>query len=127
MKMTGKIEGLSKTLVKLKVLEKSIRADLKKDVYKAGTIVQARAKENINGEHGHTRHVKTGNLRRGILVRASWSSLYQIVAIIGTDVPYAPKVEALPDGGFLYPALVEVGGDALKYLKKQVGVTLKKW
>jgi len=56
-------------------------------------MVQNRAKENISGEHGHIRHIQTGNLRRNIKSKVGWASTFELIGIIGTDVPYAAAVE----------------------------------
>lgn len=125
MRMDFKIEGIEPTMVKLKMLEPEVRKAIDQGMGRACSIIEARAKENISGMHGHTRHVRTGTLRRSIQSRVGWASMYEIVGAIGTDVPYAPYVEALPDGGFLYPALIEVGTKALSYLKDQMALAIK--
>jgi len=125
MRLDFSILGVDKAVAKLKILEKDVRKDSEKAMYRAATIVERRAHENISGMHGHKRHVKTGNLRRNIKSKSKWTGSYDIDGIIGTDVPYAPYVEALPDGGFLYPALREVGKEALEYFHNQLVKIIK--
>ena len=120
-----KIEGLEDAEVKLRLLDQKVRKSAEVNMKVACFIVQRRAKENISGQHGHTRHVLTGNLRRNIKSKVAWSGFAQIDGIIGTDVPYAPYVEALPDGGFLYPALMEVGKAALDFFQMAMVASIK--
>jgi hypothetical protein len=120
MNLDIKIEGLEEAQVKFRLLDQAVRTNGEKAMMQACMIVQRRAKENISGDHGHTRHVKTGNLRRNIKSKAGWTGLGQIDGVIGTDVPYAPYVEALPDGGYLFPALMEVGKDALDFFNRAI-------
>lgn len=115
MNIDVKIEGMDEVQIKLRLLDQTVRKNGEKAMNVACMIIQRRAKENISGEHGHTRHIKTGNLRRNIKFKSEWKSFAEIDGVIGTDVPYAPYVEALPDGGFLFPALMEVGKYALEF------------
>jgi len=125
MRVDISIEGVSKTVMKFKLLNEAVRGMALDGMKRSGNIIEARAKENISGMHGHGRHVKTGNLRRSIQTKAGWKGFAEVVAVIGTDVPYAPHIEALPDGGFLYPALMEVGKQALGYFKAQLVLAVK--
>jgi hypothetical protein len=109
------ISGMKELDVKLELLKQRVRERAEIAMAKASTIVQRRAKENISGMNGHTRHVLTGNLRRNIKVKSGFVSTFGLEGVIGTDVPYAPYVESLPDGGYLYPALKEVGLQALNF------------
>lgn len=127
MRLDINISGMEKLFLRLKLLDETVSGAVKIAMYQSATIVQKRAQENISGMHGHTRHVKTGNLMRSIQSQAGWTNnaKTEIVGIIGTDVPYAPYVEALPDGGFLYPALMEVGREAMAYFKAQLALVIK--
>jgi hypothetical protein len=124
MNLAIKIEGLPEAEVKFRLLNETVRRAALIGMKQATMIVQRRAKENISGEHGHTRHVKTGNLRRNIKTKAGWTGTYTIDGVIGTDVPYAPYVESLPDGGFLYPALMEVGTAAHEFFNRVLVLAL---
>jgi len=126
MNLIQNIEGVNKTALKLALLSNVIRINAVKSMKKATFIVSNRAKENISGMHGHVRHIKTGNLRRNIKTKVGWTGLYELEGLIGTDVPYAPHIEALPDGGFLWPALMEVGKEALDYFNEQIVDTINK-
>lgn len=120
MKLTAEILGISEAVLKFKLLQDHTRNDVKRGVARGATKVATRAKENISGQHGHTKHVVTGNLRRSIQTKVGWVSSFEVVGVIGTDVPYAPDVEALPDGGFLYPAILEVGEGVYKYVQEEI-------
>jgi len=120
MKNNFKVTGVKETIAKLNLIEQDVRSRGQEVMFKAGTIVQARAQENIDGQHGHDRHRVTGNLFRNIKTKAGWASLNELVAVVGTDVGYAPYVEALADGGYLYPALLETASRVLLYLKNEL-------
>jgi len=125
MNLTSEITGVPKTIIKLKLLSEVVRAESIMAMKRGAIMVQNRAKENISGENGHTRHIKTGNLRRNIKSKVGWASTFELVGIIGTDVDYAPYIEALPDGGFLYPALVEVGDQVVSMVRDDIGKVIK--
>jgi hypothetical protein len=82
-----------------------VQSSVGRSLFRGGLLVQARAKEIIT-EKGH---VKTGNLRRSINTQLTRSGPGgdRISAEVGTFVEYAPNVEALPDGGYLFPASEE--------------------
>jgi hypothetical protein len=68
-----------------------------------GWLIAARAKEIIT-EKGH---IVTGNLRRSITAQIGATSDDRLEVEVGTWLFYAPFVEALPDGGYLFPASEE--------------------
>lgn len=70
-------------------------------------------------------HWVTGNLARSLHVRTEDVSLDEIDVIIGSDAPYAPAIESLPDGGFLAPALKSEGNKARKHAMEQVKRAIK--
>jgi hypothetical protein len=82
---------------------KQIQSNMPRVMMNAGQIIEARAKEIIT-EKGH---IVTGNLRRSINTQLGEVSATRIEVLVGTWVEYAPFVEALPDGGFLFPAAIE--------------------
>ena len=125
MNLLSEITGVSGTVIKIKLLSEIVRAETMVSMKKGCLMVQNRAKENISGEHGHIRHIQTGNLRRNIKSKVGWTSTFELIGIIGTDVPYAPYIESLPDGGFLYPALTEVGKEVVGIVRKDIGDVIK--
>ena len=125
MKFDAEFIGMKKFVGRLNALDNRVRKNSLRGMKGATAIIQKRAMENISGEFGHTRHVQTGNLRRRILTKEVWASLTELVGVIGTDVPYAPYIEALPDGGFLHPALLEAGKEALTHLKRMIERSMK--
>jgi hypothetical protein len=81
----------------------AIMSGMPRVMLNAGQIIEARAKEIIT-EKGH---VVTGNLRRSINTQLGEVTPLKIEVLVGSFVEYAPFVENLPDGGFLFPAAVE--------------------
>ena len=116
MKLTAEILGISEAVLKFKLLQDHIRNDIKNGVARGATKVATRAKEIMTEKE----HIITGNLRRSIQTKVGWVSSFEVVGVIGTDVPYGPNIEALPDGGFLYPAVLEVGEDVYKYVQEEI-------
>ena len=119
------LRGMTKVLANMNLSVMAVSGDMERIAMNAGRLIERRAKENISGENGHTRHIKTGNLRRNIKSKVGWASTFELVGIIGTDVDYAPYIEALPDGGFLYPALVEVGDQVVSMVRDDIGKVIK--
>ena len=117
----AKLVGLTKLLFNINkiVLSSAYGAKI---VYRAGTIVEKRAKENITGKHGHDKHIITGNLRRSIKTGTPVQlapGFFQVA--IGTDVIYALPVEVRDKtGGYLRPALKESKKEVMKFVKKSV-------
>jgi hypothetical protein len=90
-----------------KLLDVDFRLALEKTVNESGLLIVARAKQNLQGKYAPTpyRHWITGNLSRSIKCATEWKSATVLETRIGTAVHYAPYIEALPDGGYLMPAL----------------------
>lgn len=148
MKLDFKIEGINQTVAKIKILQEEVRDEIGRSMGRACTIIETQAKTNITEVEWTTKsgiyrgmgikktyypagstligHVQTGNLRRSIKSKWGFTSQFEIVGVIGTDVPYAPYVEALPDGGFLFPALIKAGPQAVDYLKDEIKKAIKK-
>ena len=82
-----------------------VRAHLKvAQTVKTGALLMATRAKMILTEN---KHVKTGNLRRSVTGEANIPNPDVIDGLVGTAVHYAPYVEALPDGGYLYRAVRE--------------------
>jgi hypothetical protein len=103
------LERIAKKQEKMLV---EIQSGFPRVMFQAGTIVQARAQEIIT-EKGH---VVTGNLKRSIHTVVEIRSRTRVAAIVGTFVEYAPFVEALPDGGFMFEAAVQTSQQVVRYL-----------
>ena len=112
----GKLEKADEFKKKLKLLKQDVRDGVLEAMGRAAMIIETEAKVIIT----RRKHVRTGNLRNSIQSRAGWANQTEIVGIVGTDVPYAPYVEALPDGGYLRPALMKKGAAAMKYLMSEI-------
>ena len=54
-------------------------------------------------------HVKTGRLRESIATQTRRIGETAVEGTVGSDVPYAPEIEALGDGGYLRPAFAREG------------------
>jgi hypothetical protein len=93
-------------------LFKDISGGQTKILFNAIQIVEARAKEILT-EKGH---IVTGNLRRSINTSVVESTGHRSLVAVGSFVDYAPFVEALPDGGYLFPASEETFATVTKYL-----------
>lgn len=103
-------KNLKETVRILKLIQKrntefieQISSELPRVMVNAGQIIEARAKEILT-EKGH---VVTGNLRRSINTQIVEAQEMSVRVEVGTFVDYAIYVEALPDGGFLFPASEE--------------------
>jgi len=113
-----KLKGFTKILGKLNALALIATGDAKRLTKNAGRIIEKRAKENLTGRHGHDKHIISGTLRASIDTGQPFSMGGGTYAVaIGTDVFYAPYVEARDKtGGFLRPALLEGATEARRYL-----------
>ena len=93
------IKGIDRIALSLAVANPKLHSELQKGMFRAGVAVQKRAQEILT----YNKHVVTGNLRRSIHTEVTVEEDKMEVQI-GTNVEYAPYVEALPDGGYLFPA-----------------------
>lgn len=106
------------------LLVRNVHGNVGRTLLRAGLLVAARAKEIIT-EKGH---VVTGNLRRSIGAQPVETSANRIAVEVGTFVEYGPFIEALPDGGFLFPASEETAGQVFELLAREAVVpALEKW
>jgi hypothetical protein len=109
------ITGLDKVVLSYAIANKNIKAELQKEIFQAGTIIQVEA-QRILTEKGH---VVTGNLRRSINTQVVVEDTLLEVDI-GTNVEYAPYIEALPDGGYLFPAYWAKKDEVMQRLQRAV-------
>lgn len=113
-----RLDGMTKVLTNLTLLNEKVTGGMKRVGEHAGRIIEKRAKENISGQHGHNKHIITGNLRSSIDTRVKEKGFALIQIEVGTDVRYAVYVETKSrDGGFLRPALFESKEKALLYIR----------
>lgn len=99
-------------------------SEMTRTLFNACQIVEARAKEILT-EKGH---IVTGNLRRSITTSIIENSTKVSRVQVGSFVEYAPFVEALPDGGFLYPAVVETFDQVSRFMVENgLQPALAKW
>ena len=119
------IRGLNLLKRKLFKLGTDSYKELADSFNRAGMIIERRAKQNISGQFGHVRHVKTGNLMSSIKTDTKLVGTL-INTWIGTDVYYAYHVEKLPDCGYLFPAFEETQAEVMKYLEDEVSRMLSR-
>jgi len=96
-------DGFDNVSRQMKLYDAKIRASIEKSVETGMLNIADRAKGILT----ENRHVKTGNLRRSIKGDAKFVSRNVVEGTVGTDVHYAPYVEALPDGGYLFRSVTE--------------------
>ena len=122
MKISGKILGLAKFKNRMKELNPKLKNELKSIMARGLMLIEGTAKQILTDKG----HVLTGNLRRNIKHKTPrFINLYQIEGVVGTDVPYAPYIEALPDGGYLLQAITQEGDKVNEYIKQEFRKILK--
>ena len=127
MKITSNIIGVSKTVASVALLKTSVQSSVRTGMMQTVLIIVKRAKENLAGKHAPTprRHWVTGNLARSIRGLVKMKGISYVEGIVGTDVPYAPHIEANPDGGFLIPAAKTESKEAKRFFVKQIQAAIK--
>lgn len=107
----------------VKLLQR-ISGGMTRTLFNAVQIVEARAKEIIQ-EKGH---VVTGSLVRSINTSIVETSPTRSVVAVGSFLVYAPFIEALPDGGYLFPAAVETFDQVSKFMVENgLQAAIKEW
>lgn len=109
------VKGVDLLALRLAIANKSLHSKLEKGMFRAGTKIQKRAQEILT----YNGHIVTGNLRRSIHTQATVEE-DKLEITIGTNVEYAPYVEALPDGGYLFPAFYQEKENVLEDVQKIV-------
>lgn len=121
MKFSMEIEGTKKTISMFELMRPTVRDSVKASMFRGVAMIAARADE-IVVEKGH---VVTGNLHRNMKSKAGLVGAWEIEGVAGTDVPYAPFIEALPDGGFLQAAYMQRKGLVITYIASQIKAVLR--
>lgn len=116
---TRQARNTAETIRQLQALQRKnqqllrrVQSGLPRTMLNAGQILQARAQEILT-EKGH---VVTGNLRRSIATQLLEATKEKVEVAVGTHVAYAPYIESLPDGGFLFPASIETFEQVTKFI-----------
>lgn len=81
-----------------------------------------RAKQQLSDDG----HIVTGTLRRSIQGDAEYETYTRLHGWLGTDVEYAPYVEALPDGGYLFRTLILHGPKVYKDINDAIARLLRR-
>lgn len=121
------IKGIPELVRNVATLTKNVRTESVRAMKRALSLIQVRAQDNLKGDYSPTpyEHWFTGNLTRNIKSDAKWKSAFVIDGFVFSDVPYAPYVESLPDGGFLWPAIKAEGKNVVKQFEKDYETIIK--
>ena len=95
-----KLNRLEKLKLKLFLLQTKNRDKMQKALFRYGTIVQVEAQRILYAND----HIVSSTLVRSINTQSEVSEKTMRV-LIGTHVSYGLKIELLPDGGYLVPAV----------------------
>jgi hypothetical protein len=125
------ITGAEAFKVKLKLLEDACAKQAGKAIYQGVKEIAVRAKEILEEKN----HVVTGNLRRsiqpiigeisgGVIEGFAGSFMPGSKGFVNADAPYAPYVESLPDGGYLFPAYREKIEEVSKWIAQGILVEI---
>ena len=106
---------------KFDVINNGFKDEFEKVAYMAGLLIEDEAKRILK-EMGH---IDTGMLWNSIETMVARKGNYKLSILIGTDVYYSIYIEALPDGGFLFPAYLRKRKDVLKLLGKGIKMIIK--
>jgi len=109
------ISGIDKVVLSFVMADRRMSAELEKALFREGTKVQVEAVRIIK----ENRHVVTGTLWRSIRTSVDFEG-FRTEVNIGTNVEYAPFVEALPDGGYMFPAYWNKKDEVITGLQKAV-------
>jgi hypothetical protein len=109
------VSGVDMLALRLSIADKKLHSELEKGMFRAGTKIQKRAQEILTINE----HIVTGNLRRSINTQTIVEES-KLEVQIGTNMEYAPFVEALPDGGYLFPAYIQLKDEVIGDLQKIV-------
>jgi len=126
------ITGAEAMALNTKLLEDGIPEEIRKAITQGMSEISTRAQEILTEKN----HVVTGNLRRSIVPVAvvegneiagmAGSFPPGMEGFIGSDAPYAPIVERLPDGGYLKPAFDEKKKDVQEWIGKAILIQITK-
>ena len=142
------IKGVDLVLLRLATENKRISEDMKTEMYRQGTKIEAEAKRILESilwtnqsviRRGPKSnrvtypigssiigHVDKGTLWKSINTKATIESATKMEVEIGTHLVYARKIEKLPDGGFMYPAYLNKVDDVKKGLQRVVLDAIKR-
>lgn len=126
------ITGEEATMLAFELLKENVQKDCEAALTQAGGEIANLAQDILTAKG----HVKTGTLRRSIqsYVTINAEELSSSIGsfppgargYFGSDAPYAPYVEALPDGGFLGPAYYQLKDKVNKWLADAILVRITK-
>ena len=106
------INGMDKLKGNLNILKQGVKVAMAQAGYRGGEAIVSRAVEIIN----ENEHIISGTLWRSIHATSEWVGPSLVEISVGTNVYYAPYVEALPDGGYLYRATAEKINEVYDYI-----------
>lgn len=114
--------GAAKARARIKRMTQEFGSELPNIFVRGGTKIQKTAQKKIT-EKGH---VVTGNLRRSLNTQVTDYSTDRVKVAVGTWVAYAPKIENLPDGGFLFEAFDEERAEVLRYIRNRLDAVIRR-
>ena len=115
------VTGAQKVFIRARLLDKAVQVSVKRELFRSALKVVGRAKQIIQ-EKGH---IVTGNLQRSIAAEVGDQVNIGLFEVnVGTNVIYGPKIEALPDGGFLLPAFQEKGPEVINDMRRLISQAL---
>jgi phage gpG-like protein len=125
------ITGIDKTALVFAMTDKKLKPELEAELFRQGTKVQVEAQRILTDiawvdakGQARTGHVITGTLRRSIRTQANVTGA-RMEVVIGTNIEYAPYIEALPDGGFMFSAYMAKKDEVLKGLQNAVNRVIR--
>jgi len=96
--------------------KRETRDRLSKELGRQGSRIAGKAIDIITDKG----HVVTGNLRGSIKASGVIDRISELVVAVGTSVSYAPQIEALPDGGYLFPAFAQKAEEVKNALRLEL-------
>lgn len=106
------MEGWDRLKAQMKFLESNVRVAMAQAGWRGGEAISTRAHDILV----ENEHVISGNLKDSLHPESKWISPTVLDIEVGTNVFYAPYVEALPDGGYLYRAAHEKINEVYDYI-----------
>jgi hypothetical protein len=116
------LKGVRKMKERLAKIQKRYKSDVPNIFRNAGLIIANSAKQILTAKG----HILTGALRRSLTAMITELKPAYIEVSVGTWLEYAPLVEALPDGGYLYEAFEKQKTVVVNYIKRQLASSLRR-
>ena len=116
------LKGVKKMRKRIAAIEKRYKSDVPNIFRNGGLIIADSAKQILTAKG----HILTGALRRSISAMITELKPMRIEVSVGTWLEYAPLVEELPDGGFLFEAFEKQRAAVVSYIKRELKNAIRK-